>query len=186
MCVDASVTGARTGCVNALNALLRSPEPLRVRIPASQPRSKSRAFTICSTGHFALSNFHNVSVDPSSAWPKEHDRKAIRAPLGLTMVQEREFTVAEEAAVGGTTPVIIDVTLAEGLFANENPVGRLLQYGADSGTADSKPMVIVGLAPAVKHDLFKNRPEAHIYVPSGGRRFHPHVRLRARGRTADG
>jgi hypothetical protein len=42
-----------------------------------------------------------------------------------------------------------------------------VQYGADSGTADSKPMVIVGLAPAVKHDLFKNRPEAHIYVPSG-------------------
>jgi hypothetical protein len=28
-------------------------------------------------------------------------------------------------------------------------------------------MVIVGLAPAVKHDLFQNRPEAHIYVPSG-------------------
>ena len=87
--------------------------------------------------------------------------------LGLRMVQGREFTAAEEATVGGTTPVIIDVTLAERLFANENPVGQLLQYGADSGTADSKPMVIVGLAPAVKHDLFKNRPEAHIYVPSG-------------------
>ncbi len=28
-------------------------------------------------------------------------------------------------------------------------------------------MVIVGLAPAVKHDLFKNRPEAHLYLPSG-------------------
>jgi hypothetical protein len=50
-------------------------------VPDTQPRSKSRAFTICSTGHFALSNFHNVSVDPSSAWPKEHDRKAIRPPL---------------------------------------------------------------------------------------------------------
>ena len=87
--------------------------------------------------------------------------------LGLMMVQGREFTAAEEATAGGTTPVIIDVTLAERLFANENPVGQLLQYGADSGTADSKPMVIVGLAPAVKHDLFKNRPEAHIYVPSG-------------------
>ena len=38
MCVDASVTGARTGWVNALDALLRSPEALRVRIPASQPQ----------------------------------------------------------------------------------------------------------------------------------------------------
>ena len=87
--------------------------------------------------------------------------------LGLRMVQGREFTAAEEATVGGTTPVIVDVTLAERLFANENPVGLLLQSGADSGTADSRPMVIVGLAPAVKHDLFENRPEAHIYVPSG-------------------
>src|SRR5262245_4127141 len=87
--------------------------------------------------------------------------------LGLRMVQGREFTAAEEATVGGTTPVIVDVTLADRLFANENPVGQLLQYGADSGTADSRPMVIVGLAPAVKHNLFKNRPEAHIYVPSG-------------------
>ena len=87
--------------------------------------------------------------------------------LGLRMVRGREFTAAEESSVGGTTPVIVDVTLAERLFANENPVGQLLQYGADSGAADSKPMVIVGLAPAVKHGLFKNRPEAHIYVPSG-------------------
>ena len=87
--------------------------------------------------------------------------------LGLRMVQGREFTAAEEATVGGTTPVIVDVTLAERLFANENPVGQFLQYGADSGTADAKPMVIVGLAPAVKHGLFTNRPEGHIYVPSG-------------------
>jgi putative ABC transport system permease protein len=87
--------------------------------------------------------------------------------LGLTMVQGREFTAAEEAAVGGTTPVIIDVTLAERLFPNENPVGQSLQYGADSGTAASKPMVIAGVAPGVKHDLFANRPEAHLYVPSG-------------------
>ena len=88
--------------------------------------------------------------------------------IGLRMVQGREFTAAEEATAGGTTPVIIDVTLAERLFADENPVGQLLQYGADSGTADSRPMVIVGLAPAVKHGLFTNKPEGHLYVPSGG------------------
>ena len=87
--------------------------------------------------------------------------------LGLRLLQGREFTATEEATVGGTTPVIIDVTLAERLFATENPVGQFLQYGADSGTADSKPMLIVGLAPAVKHGLFSNTPEGHIYVPSG-------------------
>ena len=43
--------------------------------------------------------------------------------IGLRMVQGREFTAVEEATVRGTTPVIIDGTLAERLFANENPVG---------------------------------------------------------------
>jgi predicted permease len=88
--------------------------------------------------------------------------------LGLTMVRGREFTAAEETGVAGTAPIIIDVGLADRLFANEDPVGQLLQYGADSGTADSKPMLIVGVAPAVKHDLFEQRAEPHIYVPSGG------------------
>jgi predicted permease len=87
--------------------------------------------------------------------------------LGLTLLRGREFTVAEEAAVGGTPPVIIDAGLADRLFANENPIGQLLQYGADSGTANSKPMLIVGVAPGVKHDLFENKPEPHVYVPSG-------------------
>lgn len=86
--------------------------------------------------------------------------------IGLSMVQGREFTAAEEATVNGATPVIIDVTLAERLFANEHPIGQSLQYGAESA-ADAKPMVIVGLAPAVKHGLFNNKPEGHLYVPSG-------------------
>ena len=80
--------------------------------------------------------------------------------------------------------MIIDDGLANRLFANENPLGQLLQYGADSGTrADAKPMLIVGVAPGVKHDLFENRPEPHIYVPAGGERRDTHVRLRPSGRA---
>ena len=86
--------------------------------------------------------------------------------LGLTMLNGREFTAAEEVGVGGTAPVIIDAGLAERLFANENPVGQLLQYGADSGPADAKPMLIVGVAPGVRHDLFERKPEPHIYTVS--------------------
>ena len=89
------------------------------------------------------------------------------ANMMLAFGAARQKEIAIRLAGGGTTPVIIDVTLAERLFAHENPVGQSLQYGADYGTADSNPMVIVGLAPAVKHDLFKNRPEAHLYLPSG-------------------
>lgn len=86
--------------------------------------------------------------------------------LGLTMLRGREFTAAEETGVGGTAPVIIDARLAERLFPNEDPIGQLLQFGADSSTADSKPMLIVGVAPGLKHDLFENRPEPHIYTVS--------------------
>jgi putative ABC transport system permease protein len=84
------------------------------------------------------------------------------------MLRGREFTGAEEADEGGTPPVIIDKALADGLFAKEDPVGQLLQYGADSGAVDSKPMLIVGVAPTVRHDLFESTPEAHIYRPTGG------------------
>jgi hypothetical protein len=82
--------------------------------------------------------------------------------LGLGMLRGREFNAAEEAQDGGTPPVIIDKALADRLFAAEDPVGQLLQFGADSGTADSKPMLIVGVAPTVRHDLFENKPEPHI------------------------
>lgn len=85
--------------------------------------------------------------------------------LGLTMVRGREFTAAEETGVGGTVPVVIDQGLVDRLFKNEDPIGQLLQYGADSGTADSQPMLIVGVAPGIKHDLFEPRPEPHLYVP---------------------
>jgi predicted permease len=88
--------------------------------------------------------------------------------LGLTMIRGREFNDAETTAADGTPPVIIDVALADRLFANEDPIGQLLQYGADSGTPDSKPMLIVGVAPTIRHDLFETKPETHIYRPTGG------------------
>ena len=89
------------------------------------------------------------------------------ATLGLKLLQGREFTAAEEAAVGGTMPVIIDTGLVDRLFKNENPIGQLLQYGANGGSPDSTPMLIVGVAPGIKHDLFEPKPEPHVYVPTG-------------------
>jgi putative ABC transport system permease protein len=88
--------------------------------------------------------------------------------LGLTMLRGREFNAAEEAAEGGTPPVIIDKALADELFHQEDPVGQLLQFGASSTTADAKPMLIVGVAPTLRHELFEQKPEAHIYRPTGG------------------
>ncbi len=87
--------------------------------------------------------------------------------LGLPMLRGREFTTADESGEGGTLPVVIDKALADKLFAGDDPVGQMLQFGADSGTADSKPMLIVGVVPTLRHDLFETKPEPHIYRPSG-------------------
>ena len=90
------------------------------------------------------------------------------ATLGLKLLRGREFTAAEEVGIGGTPPVIIDAALATRLFPNEDPIGRLLQFGADAHGPDARAMEIVGVAPDVRHDLFARDPEEHIYLPSGG------------------
>ena len=85
--------------------------------------------------------------------------------LGLPMLRGREFSAAEEVGTSRTVPVIIDAALAGRLFPNEDPVGQLLQFGADSRPADAAPMLIIGVAANVRHELFGNEPEPHIYRP---------------------
>jgi predicted permease len=87
--------------------------------------------------------------------------------LGVAMLRGREFTAAEEQDEGGTPVAIIDKALADELFPDEDPIGQILRYGANSGTADSTPMLIVGVAPTLKHELFEKAPEAHLYRPTG-------------------
>jgi predicted permease len=103
------------------------------------------------------------------AYPQEYIIGAdyFRA-LGLTMLRGREFTFAEELGASATSPVIIDAALADRLFPKEDPVGQILQFGADSHGPDAKPMEIIGVAPPLKHDLFTREPEPHIYLPAGG------------------
>jgi len=87
--------------------------------------------------------------------------------LGLTMLRGREFTAAEETGRTGSRPVVIDAALSEKLFPGEDPIGHMLQFGANSGDPSSQPMEIVGVAPTVRHDLFEREAEPHIYLSSG-------------------
>jgi predicted permease len=88
--------------------------------------------------------------------------------LGIEVRGGREFTLADEVPSGGVVRVIIDEPLARRLFPGENPVGRRLQFGADDdGAASDKPMEIVGLVAATRHDMFEREPEPHIYLASG-------------------
>ena len=103
--------------------------------------------------------------------------------LGVTMLRGREFTAAEEIGIGGTPPVIIDAALAAQLFPNDDPIGQVLQFGAEvdpacrSGrcrsSASRRPCATI---------CSPREAEPHIYLPSGATECHAHVRLRARGR----
>ena len=102
--------------------------------------------------------------------------------LGLTLLRGRDFTPAEESWGGAVTPVIVDEALASTLFPNEDPVGQMLQFGAEVTRLDGRPMQIVGVAPTIRHDLFDSAPEAHIYLPFGATditRMFVYVRLSA-------
>lgn len=102
--------------------------------------------------------------------------------LGLTMLRGREFTASEEADSTGIEPVIIDAPLVALLFPDEDPIGRVLQFGAQSGSPDAQPMQIVGVAPGLRHDLMERDPEAHIYLSSGrSLANHMYVYARAAG-----
>jgi putative ABC transport system permease protein len=98
------------------------------------------------------------------------------------MLRGREFTPGEEADATGVEPVIIDAPLAAQLFANEDPIGRLLQFGEQSGGSEAQPMQIVGVAPGLRHDLMRRDAEAHIYLSSGrSLANHMYVYARAAG-----
>jgi hypothetical protein len=87
--------------------------------------------------------------------------------LGIGMVRGREFTLAEETGKPAARPVIIDTTLAAKLFPNEDPVGGVLQYSLDDVEDHKEPLQIIGVAPAVRHDLADVAPEPHVYLPTG-------------------
>jgi predicted permease len=100
--------------------------------------------------------------------------------LGIRVVAGREFSAAEERQAGGVVPAIIDEPLARRLFGRERAVGRRLQFGADDkGPGSDRPIEIVGLAAAARHDLFDREPPPHLYLPFGQAyvgAMHLHVR----------
>lgn len=88
--------------------------------------------------------------------------------LGMSMVQGREFRLAEETGATTTHPVIVDTEFARQMWPGQNAVGRQIQW-ADA-PADGAPKVlyeIVGVATSLRVKLFDRAPRAHVYVPYG-------------------
>lgn len=84
--------------------------------------------------------------------------------LGLAMLRGRDFTDAEWRTPGRTAVGIIDQALATRLFGQDDPIGRLIQTSPrDDGSFDT--IEVIGLAPAILHDMLDDEPGPHLYRP---------------------
>jgi len=86
--------------------------------------------------------------------------------LGLPMLGGRDFSDAEMAPGSGERVTIIDDALAERLWPGEDALGRWIQF-LDAKGPEARPLLVVGIIPAVKHSLGTPRPYPHVYVPLG-------------------
>jgi predicted permease len=88
--------------------------------------------------------------------------------LGIPLVRGRDFTESEAAAPSAVRPVVVDTLLAERLWPGQDPIGRLLRWQT---TRNAKPVEceVVGVAAAIKANLFDVAPTPHMYEPFGER-----------------
>lgn len=107
--------------------------------------------------------------------------------LGLSLLRGREFTAAEIRADDGPPLAIVDETLARGLWAEADPLGRQVQFRQRATGELGDVLTVVGIAPARRSQIFDQQPTPHIYVPSS-REYRPnmnvHLRLAAGGQEA--
>ncbi len=84
--------------------------------------------------------------------------------LGLSLVRGRGFTDAEWQTPGRAPVGLIDQALATQLFGLEDPIGRLVQTRpGDDGSVEV--IEVVGLAPAIRHQMENDEAGPHLYRP---------------------
>lgn len=92
------------------------------------------------------------------------------ATLGLRMVRGREFTPAEERSPAAPRVAIVDEAFARQVFAERNPIGKLIRLAPspdDAASSPGEPMEIVGVAAPLREELLDRAPVPHAYVPFG-------------------
>jgi predicted permease len=98
--------------------------------------------------------------------------------LGMQVLRGREFTRAEEAPGSTSTNAIIDRRLASKLFESSEPLGRTILVAGREGEP-SRPFTVVGVVGDMRHDLFDESGQAHVFVAVGSI-FRPMLTIHAR------
>jgi predicted permease len=109
---------------------------------------------------------------------------------GLPLLRGRSFSVAEASQADGPRVVIVDEGLAARLWPHRDPLGQRLElvesqlvagqtrnaadHSNGSGTRSEHTMEVIGVARAMRHNLFEEHPDASLYLPFA-RGFQSHV-----------
>ncbi len=97
---------------------------------------------------------------------------------GLTLLRGRPFTATEASNAEAPPVVIINELLAQQFWPAGDAIGQRLQLGAAgpaaTGTGSDAALEVVGIVPAVRHNLFESRPSPCLYLPLA-RGFASHV-----------
>ncbi len=87
--------------------------------------------------------------------------------LGLSLLRGRDFTRAEVTAANTPPVAIIDQLLAERVFGAEDPIGRTIQV--NRGDLEPERLEVIGIAPAIRHQMNDSEPSPHVYRPQAQR-----------------
>jgi predicted permease len=86
--------------------------------------------------------------------------------LGLPLLRGREFDRVEVEGSAARV-AIIDEILAKAIWANEDPLGRQIQFVEHDPKKEPVVMQVVGVVPGLRHELTDKQPVSHVYVPFG-------------------
>jgi len=92
------------------------------------------------------------------------------AAAGLPLVRGRAFTATEAADAASHPVVIVNDRLAQKLWPEGEPLGRLVQLADDPSVSYE----VIGVVPATRHTLFESQPDPGIYLPLA-RGFQSHL-----------
>ncbi len=103
--------------------------------------------------------------------------------VGLSLLRGRDFTLAEVTTADTPPVAIIDQALATRVFGTDDPLGRQMQINRGQDAAPELVQVI-GIAPAIRHQMNDDEPGAHVYRPHA-QRFRSGMTLHVATTTPD-
>ena len=96
--------------------------------------------------------------------------------LGLAVLRGRDFTPAEEQARTDTHVALVNEPLARRLWPTADALGQTLQVRGESGV---EALLVVGIVPGLRHQMFDAVAGPQVYVPVGSH-YQPNLNLHVR------